>query len=302
MMRRQSCSGDFNTAQFVFNLMQNFPKQTLVIDVRDPQDFDFCHIHSSINIPYSDNYSDFPDINELKDHIRHGGSIFERRRRMLIVIVFSPPAIVFARAVHYILRRDKCREVHILEEELATFGYKYSFLCEGLKSEVCKRPAHGYPSEILPFQLYLGDHYHAEDPLVIQNLKITHIINATNSCEAKFLNKGVLYLRLGVEDLETEDLSKHFSKAYEFLTEALSSDKNRVLVHCARGISRSATIVIMFIMKSMKISYDEALSFVKKHREVVCPNEGFEQQLRAWNSELKEDLHDTKTECKVMIE
>lgn len=55
----------------------------------------------------------------------------------------------------------------------------------------------------------------------------------------------------------------------------ISKNNNRVFVHCAMGVSRSATFVIMFIMKKYRIPFEEALDFVRDRRNVVDPNEGF---------------------------
>mmetsp|Transcript_18139 Transcript_18139/g.17288 ORF Transcript_18139/g.17288 Transcript_18139/m.17288 type:complete len:91 (+) Transcript_18139:494-766(+) len=38
-----------------------------------------------------------------------------------------------------------------------------------------------------------------------------------------------------------------------------SDNDNVVLVHCAMGASRSATCVIMYIMKKFKVSFEDAL-------------------------------------------
>mmetsp|Transcript_41966 Transcript_41966/g.30797 ORF Transcript_41966/g.30797 Transcript_41966/m.30797 type:complete len:95 (+) Transcript_41966:130-414(+) len=46
------------------------------------------------------------------------------------------------------------------------------------------------------------------------------------------------------------------------------------------GRSRSATCVIMYIMKRFGLSFEEALELVKMRREVVDPNEGFLAQLK----------------------
>lgn len=46
------------------------------------------------------------------------------------------------------------------------------------------------------------------------------------------------------------------------------------------GRSRSATCVIMYIMKRFQIAYEDALEFVKNRRDCVDPNEGFLKQLR----------------------
>lgn len=50
-------------------------------------------------------------------------------------------------------------------------------------------------------------------------------------------------------------------------------------MHCQKGVSRSATIVIAYLIKKFKVTYKDALDFVKKKRSVVKPNEGFEMSL-----------------------
>ena len=54
-----------------------------------------------------------------------------------------------------------------------------------------------------------------------------------------------------------------------------SNNRNVVLVHCAMGRSRSATCVIMYIMKRFGVAFEDAIEFVKSRREEVDPNEGF---------------------------
>jgi len=53
----------------------------------------------------------------------------------------------------------------------------------------------------------------------------------------------------------------------------------RVYVHCQMGVSRSASIVIAFLMKRFRCSVREAFSHVKKVREVIDPNPSFVKQL-----------------------
>jgi len=52
-----------------------------------------------------------------------------------------------------------------------------------------------------------------------------------------------------------------------------------VLVHCRAGVSRSATIVVAYVMKSKGWTLKESLSFVKKQRAIISPNHGFLSQL-----------------------
>ena len=52
------------------------------------------------------------------------------------------------------------------------------------------------------------------------------------------------------------------------------------LIHCREGRSRSATILIAYIMKYYNKTYDDAIEYVRTKRPVVKPNPGFERQLR----------------------
>ena len=47
-------------------------------------------------------------------------------------------------------------------------------------------------------------------------------------------------------------------------------------------MSRSASVVIMYVMVKNNCGFEEALEFVKKSRPCVIPNEGFSQQLKLW--------------------
>ena len=65
----------------------------------------------------------------------------------------------------------------------------------------------------------------------------------------------------------------------DILSNSPSSNKNKIFVHCAMGRSRSATVVIMFLMKKFNIPYQTAEKLVKSRREVVEVNSGFSSQL-----------------------
>ena len=53
--------------------------------------------------------------------------------------------------------------------------------------------------------------------------------------------------RLRLEDKESFDISRHMRSALEFIEEA-RVDRAAILVHCSAGVSRSATVVIAFLM------------------------------------------------------
>ena len=53
----------------------------------------------------------------------------------------------------------------------------------------------------------------------------------------------------------------------------------QVLVNCFAGVSRSATIVIAYLMYKNKWGVEDAISFVKSKRNIIYPNYGFVCQL-----------------------
>ena len=50
----------------------------------------------------------------------------------------------------------------------------------------------------------------------------------------------------------------YFEESYIFIENALKKENNRVFVHCAAGVSRSATIVIACLMKKNKWTFQDA--------------------------------------------
>jgi len=58
-----------------------------------------------------------------------------------------------------------------------------------------------------------------------------------------------------------------------------------VYVHCAMGISRSASLVIFHLMKRLNWSYEQAYTYVKQRRQSVEPNHGFAKQLQNYEKQ-----------------
>ncbi len=56
------------------------------------------------------------------------------------------------------------------------------------------------------------------------------------------------------------------------------------MVHCAAGISRSATIVIAYIMSATQLTLEETLNLVKLARPPIDPNPGFRKQLQEFQT------------------
>lgn len=71
----------------------------------------------------------------------------------------------------------------------------------------------------------------------------------------------------------------HFPKCFSFIDAAIARGGN-VLCHCAGGISRSATVVLGYLITRHGMSFDQSLAHLRSVRPWVRPNAGFEAQLR----------------------
>ena len=76
--------------------------------------------------------------------------------------------------------------------------------------------------------------------------------------------EGFSCLFIDAEDSAEEDLLHHFDDCFRFIETARQSDHGGVLVHCFMGYSRSATIVLSYLMRKEGLSLKEAKDQVMK--------------------------------------
>ena len=94
------------------------------------------------------------------------------------------------------------------------------------------------------------------------------------------------YQRVAVADMPHVRLDRIFTDAFEFIDNARSSPGGCVLVHCYYGASRSASIVLAYLMRTERMRYREALAYLQMIRPEVYPNDGFDKQLREYEQKL----------------
>lgn len=51
-----------------------------------------------------------------------------------------------------------------------------------------------------------------------------------------------------------------------------------------QGVSRSASIVIAYLIRERSMTYDAAFTLVKQRRRCIKPNAGFVKTLREWET------------------
>ncbi|NXY42670.1 DS13B phosphatase, partial [Ceuthmochares aereus] len=148
----------------------------------------------------------------------------------------------------------------------------------------------GHVDEVWP-NLYVGDLYIARDKEQLSRMGISHVVNAAagrfhiDTGPKFYQDLPVDYYGVEAEDNPNFDLSIYFYPVARYIRAALNSPRGKVLVHCAMGISRSATLVLAFLMICEDMSLADAIRTVSSHRG-ICPNSGFLKQLRELDLQL----------------
>lgn len=127
--------------------------------------------------------------------------------------------------------------------------------------------------------VYLGN---VESRRHVTDHGISFVIRLTTEVEAAEtridLPEGVRERVFYISDEPTRLITDKLLLCIEFIREHTTRGK-KVLVHCEMGISRSASVVIAWIMYSRKLAALDAMRFVESKRPCIWPNLGFWREL-----------------------
>ncbi|CAE8695073.1 unnamed protein product [Polarella glacialis] len=127
--------------------------------------------------------------------------------------------------------------------------------------EACD-PLGNPPSEIVAGFLFLGDCDNACSTTQLRHFGIIGLLNVTinEGLGDKF---GVSRCFLRAHDAEDQNIADLFTPACSFI-DGIKAQGGRVLVHCMAGRSRSASLVIAYMMRTFKLPLHEAYLHVKQ--------------------------------------
>ena len=137
--------------------------------------------------------------------------------------------------------------------------------------------------------VFLGGQREASNFNLLKLHGITHIINCAKHLRNSFPD-DFSYLNLPILDDPTDSIDDHIDSCnsylqHRFISTALSSS-GKVFLHCHQGMSRSASLVIAYLMWRHRLHFSEAFDLTQRKRPVVNPNLGFIAQLKLYQRRL----------------
>lgn len=288
----------------------------VIIDCRPFMEYNKSHIQGAVHINCADKISrrrlqqgkitvlDLISCREGKDSFKR---IFSKEIIVYDENTNEPSRVMPSQPLHIVLEslKREGKEPLVLKGGLSSFKQNHENLCDNsLQLQEAREagapsapPAPATPdvegaelTPILPF-LFLGNEQDAQDLEALRRLNIGYVLNVTTHLPLFHYEKGLLsYKRLPATDSNKQNLRQYFEEAFEFIEEAHQCGKG-LLIHCQAGVSRSATIVIAYLMKHTRMTMTDAYKFVKGKRPIISPNLNFMGQLL----EFEEDLNNGVT-------
>ncbi|KAI9292983.1 phosphatases II [Neoconidiobolus thromboides FSU 785] len=178
------------------------------------------------------------------------------------------------------------------------------------------------PIEMLP-NFYLGDETNASNGEILSKYNIGFVLNVAREVENELLEKSEssyqfvsndqrsLYLKKSTFIVQNKDNTNYshtiYSKklfwdhnpnnlidcldsAFNFIELAKSLNAG-ILIHCQCGVSRSASLVIAYIMKTLKFKFDQSYQYVKSRSNIISPNLSLITQLIEFEKKMNLNQH-----------
>lgn len=132
--------------------------------------------------------------------------------------------------------------------------------------------------------LWLGGHI--PESVLIDN-EFTHVLSIIDKKPEHMTCTHFITKWINIEDDGKVKIEQYFDECNKFIHDGIMKG-GKVYVHCQRGLSRSPTIIIAYLMRfGPCMTFDEALNHVSSKRPTICPNLGFTLALREYENHIK---------------
>lgn len=148
---------------------------------------------------------------------------------------------------------------------------------------------YGHGATLVSARLYLSDLSTVQAPGTLRYLGITHVVSALEADVSRSFDTSVVFMHVPIRDSLDTDIARWFDCVVNFIYGALAANqRNRVLVHCFQGVSRSVTLVCAYLVATTTMRATETIEYVRSKRGIVAPNAAFRQQLILWGQRYEQ--------------
>ena len=128
--------------------------------------------------------------------------------------------------------------------------------------------------------LFLGSSFNAYNLTELKSNDIDVIINITDEIDNFHeANQLITYYKFPIKDNNYDDISNILSMTTSIIEQHLSKGDN-ILVHCFMGASRSASVIIHYLMNKNNWTYDYTKNFVMDKRPLINLSHKFDDMFK----------------------
>ena len=140
------------------------------------------------------------------------------------------------------------------------------------------------PMSQITNNIYLGNIYDAQNIEKLLSMGIRKVLSLITETELLRYPPEIEHKLINIDDFPRQNIIQYFGECLLFI-----EDNKKVLVHCWAGASRSATIIIAYIMWKNQLEFMEAIKIIEQKRPIIKPNYGFVRQLEMFEKLLKKN-------------
>lgn len=133
--------------------------------------------------------------------------------------------------------------------------------------------------------LYIGSAYNAADYYMLKDINIGLIVNVTSEI-SNYYPEDFKYHKIEIEDINEHSLINSFEETFNIINDYLesneSTDSKNIMIHCYMGASRSASIIVVYLIKNYNMSLDEAIQYMKSKRPETNINITFIEEIKKY--------------------
>lgn len=140
--------------------------------------------------------------------------------------------------------------------------------------------------------LFVGNQTAAKSLPLLQQHKVTHVVNCTDNMPCYHERGPITYFRFDIASHYSRARQDHSAAAFvepmlKFVAAALENGQN-VMVHCLAGAHRAGTTGVICLMRFAGLSVVEAIPAAKRLRPIIDPIGDFPELLarieRGWRA------------------